>query len=763
MSNSLIKILRQHALSHPNSLMISHLESGSNFTYQQTLEITLKLAAVLDQLKIEKKDRVVLAAKNYWLVYPLLIACSTREATLVPIDPELHRDELTSILKHASPALTITADSMTLPPITDSIKSTHLTLSELIHLTELIDPIETPHPMDQVEKTSSRQFDEAALIIYTSGTTGGAKAVKLSQKNLIANATSLAKRYQVARDDRFFCVLPTHHMNALMMTGMVPLVAGAQIYLSEVLSFKNAKLFWKNLARHQITICSLVPSIMALLLKLFPKGADTSLTQLRYGFCGAAPLPESTWKSFEAVFDFPIYQGYGLTETTCWVTSTPPGQHSKTGVGTPLDCEVIIDAPPTQEVESDLFHPTSVVQAGEVLIRGPVVTSGYFRNQKLTSETLTDDGFFKTGDLGFFDSKAQLVICGRLKDIIIKNGSNIFPGDLEKELCRHPAVRECKVVGIPDKLVGERIYAICVLRENSSTTELDLRTWLQDKISKQSYPDAILIHGYLPSGATGKTSTGLLRKIITGELSEEIATSLQSRQVLRSPILEPLAIRQILQHSLTSSQPVQFLAYWGCGKRDSISEVDRQTLLKLIELTHRVRRVKQVVPKLTLIFTDQHARNNRIPEDRQQYYFGAVAEYAQKLGVKTIFLSELWASAGLTHDQILKKRREPEFESLWFELPHREALILQARKHFEHEGDPEEAAKLYYLHCRAEAPIVRQQYPQSIFTTYNSSSFDFLLPDLPKLHIYSFKHGTSVKPWFVGKPVNADAPTQNLL
>jgi long-chain acyl-CoA synthetase len=734
---SLASALRHHGTVTPDATSIVHLGSGGVHTYGQMLDTARRLITVLADLGVGKKDKVAFAVRNHWLHLPLLIACSARRAILVPIDPELHRDALAYIVDDAAPAVMIVVDAA--PSAETNRGRPLLSLADFLQRIAAVDPVS-----DLGEPTAG----DVVLMIYTSGTTGSTKCVMLTDQNLVANATALANRYGIAKTDRYLCTLPTHHMNAIMMTGMVPLMAGASVVLGDILGFKSAKLYWKLVADHGVTIVSLVPSIMALLLKLFPRGVPTPVENLRLAFCGAAPLSEQTWRTFESTFGVPVYQGYGLTETTCWAVSTLPGvPHDYSTVGEPLDgCEIRIDETTTTT--------TSRIPgaSGEVLIKGPIVGAGYFKNPKLTQACLTADGAFRTGDLGFVDDVGELRITGRIKEIIIKNGANVFAPDLDQLLAEHPAIESSKTIGLPDALVGERICCVCVLKEghqaSDQVTEQGIRSWLQERLSRALWPDVIEFVGALPRGGAGKVMTNLLRQMVTGELADDIVASLGSWKYKRAQASDDDAIRATIQRSLMGGRPIPLLAYWGCGARASIADVDRQALVRLKEYSDSLRRVAHSPAALTLILTDSHAANNHIPAARSTAYFDAIAAHARNLDFAVVTMTDLWRDGGLSTGQIDRDMTGAAAEDAWQTDPLRSRLIDQARKHVEGGADVEGAAWRYRVMCRLEGQLVAARHPDHIFITYNPPEFDAVSPGLPKVYLSSFKAGTSVKPWF---------------
>jgi long-chain acyl-CoA synthetase len=476
---SLSRILSDLAKHTPDKVFLHQLSETKDITYSQLWEASLRTYQWMQNERIAKGSRIIFAAKNHWAVYPLLVACTLRDCHLIPLDPNLHPEELMYVLSHSSPSYIVFDQGSTRNKIFDKIPN--VSFSEIIQ-SDL--PLQPP--------LNENPGESGILLMYTSGTTGGAKAVSLTEINLVTMGVLFREFYKIQPDDRFYCILPTYHMNAIMLTGVLPLVSGATVYLSDTLSFKNAKYYWENLAKYQITVASLVPSILSLLLKLRKEQTQVSKT-IRFGFCGAAPLPERLWKEFENTFGFPIYQGYGLTETTGWAVAIPPGPREYNSVGIPLGCEVLIDTSRDldqsdivlgleSESDSEVNSETEKPLTGEILIRGPIVMKEYYRNKALTNSQLRSDGFLKTGDVGFIGKNGFVQVTGRIKEIIIRNGTNISSGDVDSVLSTHPAVQECKTIGIKDELVGERVHSVCILKESANETPENLLSWVKEVV-----------------------------------------------------------------------------------------------------------------------------------------------------------------------------------------------------------------------------------------------------------------------------------------
>lgn len=434
-------LLDRHADASPDAPFVTTVSTGATVSYGEVRDLAECLRALLLR-ETERGDRVVLMSVNHWIFFPLLAAAAEEGRVLVPLNPHLHSDELAFIFSDSTPSMIIQEGAGALPGDVEGTSIADV-MAAVTTSAALPPAVADPRPDE----------NDTALLVYTSGTTGSGKAVMLTTKNLMSMAETFVEYFEIEPNDRFLCVLPLYHMNGIMVTGILPLVVGARTFLADVFAFTNAKFYWDVVERSKITIPSLVPSIMAMLAKLSPEGPGAALDSVRFGFCGTAPLSARQWEDFERRFGFPIFQGYGLTETTTWVTATPfDPDHRHDTVGIPFGADVVID--PT-------LRTATGREEGEILVRGPMVMPGYFNQPKLTRESFRD-GYLKTGDVGFFDQDGELNITGRKKEIIIRNGVNINPLEVDLIVQRHADIAECKTIGLDHEILGEVVATVCV-------------------------------------------------------------------------------------------------------------------------------------------------------------------------------------------------------------------------------------------------------------------------------------------------------------
>ncbi len=348
--------------------------------------------------------------------------------------------------------------------------------------------------------------DALALLMYTSGTTGMPKGVMLTQANLAANAASVSAEHELTADDRVLAVLPLYHINAFAVTMLAQLAHGGSLAMTPKFS---AARFWTQARDAQCTWLNVVPTMISYLLE----GADAPLgtaQQIRFCRSASAALPPDHLSAFETRFGIGIVETMGLTETVAPAFSNPmdPARRKLGAIGMASGCEArIIDA---------AMQPVADGETGEVVIRGPNVMLGYYKNEEATRSSFTPDGWLRTGDLGHRDADGFFFITGRIKELIIKGGENIAPREIDEMLLRHPAVLDAAAVGIPDRHYGQEIMACVVLRENQTCSEDQLREFCEQHLGRFKTPKRLHFVRELPRGPSGKVQRLKLPDIVGG-------------------------------------------------------------------------------------------------------------------------------------------------------------------------------------------------------------------------------------------------------
>src|SRR6266545_7640406 len=348
--------------------------------------------------------------------------------------------------------------------------------------------------------------DDLALLIYTSGSTGRPKGVMLDHSNLVAMAASIVEAMTIGPADNCLLVLPLFHVNAICVSCLAPMLAGAQV---TILARFAPDTFLDAVARHRPTFFSAVPTIYARLAEL-PDDVRPDTSSVRFAVCGAAPVSKELLRRTESRFGFPVIEGYGLTEGTCATTVNPVDGVRKPGtVGVALPGQRVAAMGPDGSL-------LPVGEAGEVVIQGANVMRGYLNRPEATAETLAG-GWLHTGDVGFLDEDGYLTLVDRIKDMIIRGGENVYPKEIESVLAGDDAVLEAAVIGAPHPVYGEVPVAYVVTYPNASVTPEDLLERCRRSLTKIKLPVAIHVVEQLPKNAVGKIDKPALRESLNAQ------------------------------------------------------------------------------------------------------------------------------------------------------------------------------------------------------------------------------------------------------
>ena len=334
---------------------------------------------------------------------------------------------------------------------------------------------------------------DLAALVYTSGTTGRPKGAMLTHANYLADARMFAELVPAVRGDRMGMILPLFHVNAQVATTLTPLLIGGSIVMWERFS---ASSFWDTVRRHRPVTISAVPTILAALLHAPGAAGPTSL---RYVICGAAPLSRELFVAFEERFGLRILEGYGLTEGTCVSSLNPHYGPRKVGsIGLPLRGQPM------------RLHEPDARGYGEIVVRGPNVMAGYYRDPEATAEAIRD-GWLHTGDVGYVDEDGFFFLVDRRKDMIIRGGENVYPREVEEVLEAHPMVREAAVVGVPDPVRGEEVHAVVLAAPGATPSADALQEHCRARLAPFKVPRSFELRDELPRTPTGKVRKAELR------------------------------------------------------------------------------------------------------------------------------------------------------------------------------------------------------------------------------------------------------------
>ena len=346
--------------------------------------------------------------------------------------------------------------------------------------------------------------DDLACLLYTSGTSGKPKGVMLSHRNLSSNVRQCLEHVGLRDDDVLLGVLPQFHSFGLTVLTILPLVRGLRtIYSARFVPQHIVRL----LREHRPTMFVAIPSMYNALLAV--KSAESAdFASLRFTVSGGEPLPEDVFERFRERFGITICEGYGLTETSPVTNWCRPTEWRRRSVGTPV--------PRVEQVIVDPGSGTILPQGreGEVYVRGPNRMLGYFNLPEETAQAITPEGWFRTGDMGRFDKDGHLSITGRIKEMLIVGGENVFPREIEEAINRHPAVHASAVIGMTDPMRGEVPIAFVELEEGATFDERSILSLCRDQLAGYKVPRDIRVLDALPRNPTGKIQRRELRQYL---------------------------------------------------------------------------------------------------------------------------------------------------------------------------------------------------------------------------------------------------------
>ena len=489
---NLAQLLDQTAHQHADRLAV--VFENEELSYADLAETSSRFAGGLQRLGVEPGDRVGVHLPNLPQFIIAIWGILKAGAVPTPMNPQLRRREIGYQLRDADAKLLLglvqyideieaAADDVGgVPLVTVGGESRHTRFRELL---------------DAPAIHVARDDDDIALQPYTSGTTGLPKGVLLTHGNLIANARTITELNPLPpENDRVLVPIPMFHITGMTVMMLSPLTRGATVY--PMLQWDAAQAMGL-IEQHRINDFLAVPTIYIDMLR-HPRVTQTDFSSLEVCISGGAKIPVPVMEKFDAL-GVPIYEGYGLTETSP-VTHTnlaaPERVLGSIGWAIPeTECKIVDET--GKEV------PTG--ETGELCIRGPQVMKGYHNQPEANAGAFDDDGFFYTGDLAQLDERGYFYIVDRVKDMINPGGFNVYPKEVEQVLYEHGAVAECAVVGVPDERKGETVKAFVVLNgdhEPSNELAEELKSHCLREIAPYKHPRTIEFVAELPKTASGK-------------------------------------------------------------------------------------------------------------------------------------------------------------------------------------------------------------------------------------------------------------------
>jgi malonyl-CoA/methylmalonyl-CoA synthetase len=491
MTRSVLDALDAHAAARPDALALDDV------SYAGLRDASLRVATRLRDAGLRPGDRLAVYAENRpGFVYAYLGGLRAG-AVVVTVNVLYRSSDLQHILSDATPSVVAVSEaSAQYVPAQDGRAVVHLAEVERWARDRGIAPL---------VGTAAPQPDDGAILIYTSGTTGRSKGALLTHRNLGAIADALVEAWRWTPSDTLLLTLPLFHVHGLGAGLNGTLVAGARVVLRERF---EAPAVVASLAAGEATMFFGVPTMYVRILEQAAPG--TRFDRMRLFVSGSAALPASVHEEFARRFGVSILERYGSTEFGFALSNRYEGPRYAGTVGFPLpDVDVRLGDPATAA-------DVAPGEAGEILVHGPNVFKEYWRNDAATGAAFARDArgrrWYKSGDLATFDPERGYTINGRLKELVISGGFNVYPIEVEDELLRIPGIRAAAVVGQPDAARGE-IPVAFVETDEQFDAERALAT-LRERLASFKVPKHLYPIDALPRNAMGKVEKPRLRELL---------------------------------------------------------------------------------------------------------------------------------------------------------------------------------------------------------------------------------------------------------
>ncbi|NLP83540.1 o-succinylbenzoate--CoA ligase [Microbacterium sp. CFH 90308] len=475
---------------------------GAQLTYRQFADAADRVAAVLAHRGIGKGDAVAYIGENSPQFLQVMFAAAQLGAVFVPINTRLAAPEMQHVLVDSG-ARALVLDPEFLDRAMPGVEAGRIAqvivtgegVPESPGLARLVAEATAGHTVADVD------LDDPAAIIYTSGTTGRPKGAVLTHGNLTWVALNCIVDYDVVSTDVSLMISPLFHVASLGMGALPVILKGATLVLEK--GFEPGRALGL-IQQHGITMLSGVPTTYQMMAD-HPDWARTDLSTLQKLTCGGSAVPTRILNAYEER-GLSFSQGYGMTETSPGATSLSPAmtREKQGSVGLPhFFTEVRI-----ADEHGDMVPRGTV---GEIEITGPNVFLGYHGLPEATAEAFTDDGWFRSGDLGYLDADGYLYIADRLKDMIISGGENIYPAEVENLISDIEGISGVAVVGVPDDRWGEVPWAVVTLKEGADVDTEKVRSHLDGLLARYKLPKNVVVVEDLPRTASGKVRKADLR------------------------------------------------------------------------------------------------------------------------------------------------------------------------------------------------------------------------------------------------------------
>ena len=530
------EMLRNTSRNYPENTAL--VFGGNSISYQELDNLVDRFASGLFNIGIKEGDRVALLLPNCPQMVIAFYSIFRIGAVAVPANPMYQEREIAYQIENSG-ARTLIALDLLYPRVSSIKGPSNLKNIIITSIKEYLPPLKKMlYPILQIrgdQKVSAGKGtgmfnfkdliaggssdcpsvtispDEIAILQYTGGTTGVSKGAELTHSNIVSNTYQMSAWYYTIREGEevILSILPLFHTYGIAACMNLSIVSGSSMVLIPRFVPKD---ILKAIQDYRVTIFPGIPGIYAAL-NSYKNIKKWDISSVNYCISGSAPLPIAVIEEFEKLTGGVIMEGYGLTEASPVTHSNPVHKERKIGsIGLPLadtDCKIV-------DIE-DSEKEMPLGEAGELCIKGPQVMKGYW-NMAAETDLAIKDGWLYTGDIARIDEDGYFYIVDRKKDMIISEGFNIYPNEIDEVVLKHPKVFDAAAVGMPDRLRGEKVMLYVVLKEGEVAGQEEILGFCRENLAKYKVPKKVEFRKELPKTPVGKVLRRVLREeAIKGE------------------------------------------------------------------------------------------------------------------------------------------------------------------------------------------------------------------------------------------------------
>ncbi len=494
--------LNHWAKERPDTIAVE--EGGRRTSYAEADRLSRQLIACLTECGVRKGDRIAWYGKNSDRYFLLLYAAGRMGAVMAPLGWRLAPREIGYILGDTGAKLVVASDEFL--GIANDVAAGMDNGPKVAEVESFFARASAMEPA-QYEPAGER---DTVLQLYTSGTTGNPKGVELSNANLFSlrkpSIQEAAPWQDYRPTDCILMVMPCAHIGG---TGSAPMgvANGVRVLIQEEFTPTGVL----DAIENGTTMLFLVPAAIQMVVQ-HPRAKETDFSGLRYLMYGAAPMPLELLK--EAVGTMPdtgFLQVYGMTETTGTISLLPPEDHVLEGNERMRSAGKAVPGV-SIEVRGADNKEVPRGEIGEICIKSPSNTAGYWKLPEATASTIDGDGWLHTGDAGIMDADGYVYIQDRIKDMIISGGENVYPAEVENAIFGHPAIAEVAVIGVPSERWGEEVKACVVCKPGAEIESGELIAYTRERIAAFKAPKSVDVIPEMPRNASGKILRRQLRE-----------------------------------------------------------------------------------------------------------------------------------------------------------------------------------------------------------------------------------------------------------